>query len=152
MLQQALNQFIHKRLAREVEWNCALARQFGFKVPTHYEFGFAARMHATDPYQSSFCLKMTLRLDDHTEQFNVAMPASDFEDSDDKFIVDLFRCAGVLVARYIEVHPELGPDSLEAGDIQKKLQRLGSEDELTKRALEIAESASYSEPEHASKR
>jgi hypothetical protein len=152
MLEQELNNYIHKVVAKEVEYNAALARQFGFDIPKSYELGFSATSGPIDRAGTLWEMVMTLRLNDFTWLFKIKLPGAGRAEDDSDLVPDLFRAAGELVARYIDEHPEVKPDSDISKTVLELMSKLGSDEEFHKRAVTTAETATYSEPVNASRR
>ncbi len=140
-MQDKLNSFIHKHLAKEVEYNAAIARQLGFKMPTNYDLGFSSESGPVDLEGTRWWMVLRLRLDDFSHEFSIKLPGFAHEDTD--FVGDLFRCTAELVSRFITAHPEIKPDKATAQEVVKLLERFGSDEEAHKKAMGAADTATY---------
>ena len=82
MQEEETKDFVHKHIAREVEFSAALARQFGFAFPKEYALGFTSDMGPVDEERRKWWLVTKIRIDDFSHEFKVKLPSFDYEDSD----------------------------------------------------------------------
>jgi hypothetical protein len=131
VLEKEFNRFVHRHLASEVEYSAALARQFGFDIPKEYDLAFKGRTFSNS--DGTFELAFILRLNDYPCRFQVKLPTGDDDRTD--LTGDLSRCAGELISRWIDRHPECIP---QREDSQKVLRFLGSLGDSSDEVMHLA--------------
>lgn len=140
MLEHAINNFVAKLLAKEIEVGAALSREMGFNFPKKYDFGFVSKM-AANKSNTRFWMHLKLRVVDVVRPFSIELGETPVEGENAQFVESLFQAAHDMVQAYLDEHPELAPDGATAKMVRQRLR--ADPDAIMKDAAAAAKTATY---------
>jgi len=137
-IQAELDRIMAPTIARMVEKSACIAREFGFRFPTEYAFGFCSELK--EDRNGVLHAYFYFRVDDFRYRFR--MSSDKIVSDDGEFWNQLYRFAAEFVARYIDTN-SLDPTEATAKEILEKL-NAQSRKEIIQAANENAEKATFS--------